>query len=60
MADLNAGQRRGIRLVAMVLAAMAVVLTGLSLLGYTDLPVFIPLLLLVAAAGLFIGAGARG
>ena len=59
MTQFTEGQKRIFLGVAIVEAVIALVLIGLSLANVTRLPVFIPLLLLVSAAGLFVATRRR-
>ncbi len=58
MNELSEKQRRLVLGVALVIGVLAVVLGVLSLAGVGNLPIYIPLMLLLVASGLFI-AGQR-
>jgi len=59
MAQLTDSQRRFSRAVAITVGLIAVALLALRLLGTTPLPIFIPLLLLISAIGLFLASAGR-
>lgn len=59
MADLSPAQRRLFRIVAAITGILALALIALVLVGVTDLPLFLPVLLLVSAGGLLLAAAPR-
>lgn len=59
MADLTPAQRRVFRGVAAITGILALALIALVLVGVTELPLFLPVLLLVSAGGLLLAATPR-
>ena len=59
MADISPPQRRLFRGVAAITGILALALIALVLTGVTELPLFIPVLLLVSAGGLLLATAPR-